>query len=326
VALLREGRLVAFPTETVYGLGANALNAEAVRRIFAAKGRPSTSPLIVHVSSVAMAKRVVSERPEAAEKLAARYWPGPLTLVLPKSKRVPPEVTAGLDTVGVRMPAHPVALALLAAAGLPIAAPSANRFTELSPVTAAQVARSLGDGVDLILDGGQTTVGIESTVVDCTTTPPTLLRPGTITRAELEAVVGPLQNPAPVTDAEAPRAAPGMIARHYAPRATVRIVETEVFADVVAQAIAAHRATDTTPAIAAGGIGVVTWSEAGARAAAGATVHHPLGASPLDYAAGLYAALHAVDDAGCGLVLVERVPDGPAWDGVRDRLARASHA
>jgi len=325
-AILRRGGLVAFPTETVYGLGAHALDATAVRRIFAAKGRPAFNPLIVHVPDVAAAHALVTAWPDVADRLAARWWPGPLTLVLPKRATVPDEVTAGRDSVAIRMPAHPVARALLAAAGLPIAAPSANRFTELSPVTAAQVARSLGDGVDLILDGGQTTVGIESTVVDCTTTPPTLLRPGTITRAELEAVVGPLQNPAPVTDAEAPRAAPGMIARHYAPRATVRIVETEVFADVVAQAIAAHRATDTTPAIASGGIGVVTWSEAGARAAAGATVHHPLGASPLDYAAGLYAALHAVDDAGCGLVLVERVPDGPAWDGVRDRLARASHA
>ena len=331
-AILRRGGLVAFPTETVYGLGAHALDAAAVRRIFAAKGRPAFNPLIVHVPDVAAAKMLVTAWPEVADRLTARWWPGPLTLVLPKAATVPDEVTAGRDSVAIRMPAHPVARALLATVGLPIAAPSANRFTELSPVTAAQVARSLGDGVDLILDGGQTSVGIESTVIDCTTTPPTLLRPGTISRPELEAVVGALQDPAPVTDAEAPRAAPGMIARHYAPRATVRIVETDAFAEAVAEALAdaasATRASGS-PSLSARpgeGIGAVTWSEAGARAAVDATVHHALGASPLDYAAGLYAALHAVDDAGCAIVLVEQVPDGPAWDGVRDRLARASHA
>ncbi|MBM3884857.1 MAG: threonylcarbamoyl-AMP synthase [Gemmatimonadetes bacterium] len=329
-ALLRGGGLVAFPTETVYGLGAHALDAAAVRRIFSAKGRPAFNPLIVHVPDVATAKTLVTAWPEVADRLAARWWPGPLTLVLPKRAMVPDEVTAGRASVAIRIPAHPVARALLAAVGLPIAAPSANRFTELSPVTGAQVARSLGDRVAMILDGGRTPVGIESTVVDCTTTPPTLLRPGTITRAELEVVVGPLQDPAPVTDAEAPRAAPGMIARHYAPRAMVRLLD----ADALARAVATERqrgteapATREAEPVSAGANrpAAITWSEAGRAAAADLHVHLHLDASPLAYAAELYAALHAVDDAGCGTVLVEQVPMDPAWDGIRDRLARAAH-
>ncbi len=163
--LLRAGKLVAFPTETVYGLGANALDGEAVARIFAAKGRPQTSPIIVHVSSMEMARQVVSEWPQPAESLAQKFWPGPLTLVLKKQAAVPDLVTAGLDTVGVRMPAHPVALALIEAAQVPVAAPSANRFTQFSPTTAEHVRQSLGDRVDYILDGGPCTVGIESTVL-----------------------------------------------------------------------------------------------------------------------------------------------------------------
>jgi L-threonylcarbamoyladenylate synthase len=329
---LRRGELVAFPTETVYGLGAHALDAAAVRRIFAAKGRPAFNPLIVHVPDVATARTLVTTWPGVAEQLATHWWPGPLTLVLPKRALVPDEVTAGRETVAIRIPAHPVARALLAAVGLPIAAPSANRFTALSPVTGAQVARSLGDRVALILDGGRTPVGIESTVVDCTTTPPTLLRPGTITRAELEAVVGPLQDPVPVTEAEAPRAAPGMIARHYAPRATVRLLD----ADAMAQAVVTGRRRGldasaagtraTTPGSAMENtLAAITWSEAGRAAASELHIHLHLEASPLAYAAELYAALHAVDDAGGTTVLVEQVPSDPAWDGIRDRLARAAH-
>jgi L-threonylcarbamoyladenylate synthase len=311
-ALLRAGGLVAFPTETVYGLGAHALDAAAVRRIFAAKGRPAYNPLIVHVGTIAAARALVTAWPATAQALAERFWPGPLTLVLPKQPMVPDEVTAGRDTVAVRLPAHPVARALLAAAGIPVAAPSANRFTELSPVTAAQVARSLGDGVDLILDGGQTTVGIESTVVDCSVTPPVLLRPGTLTRAALEAVVGPLANPAPVTAVDAPRAAPGMIARHYAPRARVHLVPSAGFADAIADGADDRRAA-------------VTWSAAGHAAGATLPVHHALPGDAQGYAAGLYAALHAVDEAGCADVYVEAPPLDPAWAGVRDRLTRAAH-
>ncbi|HEX5520066.1 MAG TPA: L-threonylcarbamoyladenylate synthase, partial [Longimicrobiaceae bacterium] len=209
-AVLRRGGLVAFPTETVYGLGANALDADAVRRIFAAKGRPSYNPLIAHVAGAAAARELVTAWPDAAEQLAAAFWPGPLTLVLPKRAIVPDVVTAGLDTVAVRVPAHPVAHALLAAAGLPVAAPSANRFTQLSPTTAAHVERALGDRVDLILDGGPTTVGIESTVIDLSGERPVLLRPGSIALDALERIVGPLERPA-ASAAEAPRPSPGML-------------------------------------------------------------------------------------------------------------------
>ena len=328
--LLRGGGLVALPTETVYGLGAHALDPVAVRRIFAAKGRPAYNPLIVHVSDVAAAQALVTAWPVTADRLAARFWPGPLTLVLPKRPEIPDEVTAGRDTVAIRVPAHPVAQAVLAAAGLPIAAPSANRFTEVSPVTAAQVERALGDRVDLILDGGRTSVGIESTVVDCTTSPPTLLRPGTITRAALEAVVGPLADPMPLTDAEAPRPAPGMIARHYAPRATVQLVTVAELGHEPADHRAARHdserhITGDTMGDRTGDVAVITCSDAGREAANGRHVHFHLGDDPLAYAAGLYDALHTIDDAGCATILVERVPEDRDWDGVRDRLTRAAH-
>jgi L-threonylcarbamoyladenylate synthase len=209
--LIRAGRLVAFPTETVYGLGANALDPEAVARIFAAKGRPRTSPLIVHVDSIEMARSLASEWTDAADLLARRYWPGPLSLVVPKRPIVPDIVTAGLATVGLRMPAHPLALELIGAAGVPIAAPSANRFTELSPTAAAHIPEALAD---YTLDGGPARVGIESTVLSLVDAP-TLLRPGAVSITELEALIGSiLQGVAP---AEGAHAGPGMHARHYRP-------------------------------------------------------------------------------------------------------------
>src|SRR6185369_15840393 len=214
--LLRAGRLVAFPTETVYGLGANALDAEAVDRIFAAKGRPATSPLIVHVNSVEMAQSLVLEWPEAADKLAARFWPGPLTLVLRKQAVIPDRVTAGLDSVGLRMPAHPVALALIREAGIPLAAPSANRFTQLSPTTAAHVRTALGDAVDLILDGGPCTVGIESTVLALTGGMPQLLRPGMVTQAQIEEVIGPVV--ILTSTSKGVHTSPGLHPQHYQPK------------------------------------------------------------------------------------------------------------
>ena len=209
--LIRAGRLVAFPTETVYGLGANALDPEAVARIFAAKGRPRTSPLIVHVDSIERARRLASEWSDTADLLARRYWPGPLSLVVPKRPTVPDIVTAGLGTVGLRMPAHPLALELIRAAGVPIAAPSANRFTELSPTAAAHIPDALAD---YTLDGGPARVGIESTVLSLVDTP-TLLRPGAISIGELELLIGPILQGA--TPAEGAHAAPGMHARHYRP-------------------------------------------------------------------------------------------------------------
>ncbi len=214
--LLRAGKLVAFPTETVYGLGANALDPVAVARIFAAKGRPATSPLIVHVDSLEMARSLAREWPEAAERLAARFWPGPLTLIVKKQPHVPDEVTAGLDSVGLRMPAHPLALELIEAAGVPIAAPSANKFTELSPTTAEHVRESLGDAVDAILDGGACTVGIESTVLSLAGDHPVLLRPGMIGLDELEAEIGPIEVAWSVGIGA--HLSPGMHLRHYRPR------------------------------------------------------------------------------------------------------------
>jgi len=295
-AMLREGRLVAFPTETVYGLGANAYDAAAVRRIFAAKGRPSTSPLIVHVSGVAMAKKVVADWPEAAEKLAARYWPGPLTLVLPKSKRIPVEVTAGLETVGVRMPAHPVALALIRKARLPLAGPSANRFTELSPVSAEQVRSGLGDLVDLVLDGGRCRVGIESTVLSLATPVPVLLRPGMVSREQIEALIGPVALAAAVADGEA-HAAPGQHSRHYSPRSPLRLGEP---GDVA-------------------GTAYLWWA---LERPAEFSVRMPK--DPDRYAAMLYDTLHRADALGVREIVVEPVPLDADWDGIRDRLVRAA--
>ena len=295
-ALIRAGRLVAFPTETVYGLGANALDAAAVRRIYEAKGRPATSPLIVHVASVPMARKVVSAWPTAAEKLASRYWPGPLTFVLPKAKRVPDIVTAGLATVGVRMPAHPIALALIRKARVPLAGPSANRFTELSPVTAEQVRRGLGSAVDLVLDGGPCRVGIESTVLSLAGPVPVLLRPGMVSREQIEALIGPVLLPATVADGVA-HSAPGQHSKHYSPRAPLRL---------------------GLPAQPAGTV-YLWW-----------TVERPaefairMPNDPDRYGAMLYDTLHRADSRGAREIVVEPVPFGSDWDGIRDRLARAA--
>jgi L-threonylcarbamoyladenylate synthase len=224
--ILRAGGLVAFPTETVYGLGANALDPVAVRKIFAAKERPDWDPLIVHVTGIEMARALANNVPD---RLTARLWPGPLTLVLPKKPCVPDEVTAGRPTVALRVPRHPVATALLAAAQLPIAAPSANRFRRPSPTCAEHVREDLGDRVDLILDAGPTPLGLESTVLDLTQSPPAILRPGGVSREELAAVLGDVAIAPGVEDEVAAKglAGPGMSVKHYAPRARVEVFETE---------------------------------------------------------------------------------------------------
>lgn len=287
-ALIRAGELVAFPTETVYGLGANALDAAAVAKIYAAKGRPSSSPLIVHCVDVAMAKRLARIWPSAAEALAARFWPGPLTLVLPKTEAIPANVTAGLDTVGLRVPDHPVALALLAEAGVPIAAPSANEFMQLSPTTAEHVRKGLGERVALVLEGGAARVGIESTVLSLAGPVPVLLRPGMIAREQLEAVIGPVSTVGAFADEAHP--SPGLHERHYSPRAPLYLFQ--------------H-------AFARAGRGVVLPID-------------ELGREPAQYAQRLYAALHEADGQGAEWIAVEEPPDEPAWAGVRDRLRRAA--
>jgi len=314
--LLRAGHLVAFPTETVYGLGAHALDAAAVRRIFEAKGRPAYNPLIVHVPDAAGARRIVTDWPEVADRLAEAFWPGPLTLVLPKRPEVPDEVTAGLPSVAVRVPAHPVALALLRAAAIPVAAPSANRFTELSPTRAAHVERALGDRVALVLDGGSTDVGIESTVLDLTGERPTLLRPGVLDEARIAAVIGPLARPMSAGFATEARKSPGMIERHYAPRAALVLVDP---AD--AGAVARARALVATAAASGQAAGALQLDRLDVSAA------HvvPMPPDPAGYARRLYAALHELDELGCSAVVVEAVPGGPEWEGVRDRLRRAAH-
>ncbi|QEL13360.1 L-threonylcarbamoyladenylate synthase [Limnoglobus roseus] len=285
-AVLRTGGLVAFPTETVYGLGANALDEAAVQGIFAAKGRPATNPVIVHVADPEQVSRVAADWPEVAAKLAAAFWPGPLTLVLPKRPDVPAVVTAGGPTVAVRCPNHAVARALIRAADVPVAAPSANRSTELSPTRADHVAKSLNGRIDAILDGGPCPGGIESTVVDVTAGV-RILRPGLISAPMLEAVVGPLTEGA----SEAGIAkSPGQMAKHYSPRTPVVL-------------------TDGEPGDVSGR--VYRWK---------------LGSDPLQAAADLYATLHELDDGRFDRIVIELPPDTPEWAGVRDRLRRAAAA
>lgn len=318
--LIRAGGLVAFPTETVYGLGAHALDEAAVRRIYAAKGRPSFNPLIVHVTGPDRARALVAAWPERAARLAAEFWPGPLTLVLPKRAFVPDAVTAGLPAVAVRVPAHPVARALLEAADVPIAAPSANRYTALSPTTAAHVEKSLGDAVDLVLDGGPTDVGIESTVIDLTGDRPRLLRPGTIDPAALARVLGaePGRAPTPLR-ADSPRLAPGMVERHYAPRAAVWLFDAGRQDETAARLRALRATTGVGDAAPVGALLLSPWT---ARPAPDHPIDMPH--DPEAYARRLYAALHALDDVGCSAVLVERPPLDGRWTGVRDRVERAA--
>ena len=284
--IIRTGGLVAFPTETVYGLGANALNAAAVERIYEAKGRPATSPLIVHVGGVELARQLTTTWSAIAERLVRRFWPGPLTLVLGRHPGIPNRVSAGLDTVGLRMPAHPVALALIRAAGVPIAAPSANRFTELSPTTAEHVRAGLGDGVDMILDDGPTNVGIESTVLSIVDPAhPVLLRPGMVTQTDIEAVIGAVEVQ---TTASGAHPAPGMHERHYSPRTPLLLIAK------------------------------------GDRLPAGRGKVARLPSDPREYAAQLYAVLHELDGLGLDYMAVEAPPDTPEWAAILDRLRRAA--
>jgi L-threonylcarbamoyladenylate synthase len=352
-ALLRAGRLVAFPTETVYGLGANALDAEAVSRIYAVKRRPPTSPLIVHVASVEMAKSLAAVWPEAADRLTKKFWPGPLTLVLSTahvgtaalgcpgersspttvpvsaservgtglrpvqaerssaptaatpSAAIPLIVTAGLPTVALRMPAHPVALALIQAAAVPLAAPSANHFTELSPTTADHVRRSLGNDVDCILDGGPCQVGIESTVLSLAGPHPVLLRPGGISRQALETLIGPIASEQEALGQEVPTGAhpsPGMHARHYSPRTSLLLVSNGKLPEQGKGLYLQHTSPPSRSDI--------------------KIILMPIAAA--DYAAVLYKKLHQADEAQVDWIAVNLPPDTPEWEAVQDRLHRAA--
>lgn len=317
--LIRHGGLVAFPTETVYGLGSAALDPAAVRRIFEAKGRPANNPIIVHVANAADARPLVAEWPPIADRLLERFWPGPLTLVFKKSALVPDIVTAGGPTVAIRCPAHPVALALVQAAGIPIAAPSANRSTRVSPTTAAHVLAALDGRISLILDGGPCVRGIESTVLSLATDPPTLLRPGPITRRDLEAVAGPIVSAPHMDNLSIALPSPGRMERHYAPRAAVQIIAANQFT-MRSDAIRASAG----PASRIGHIQLSQSQSERQSTADSLTLTLPADAS--GYSAGLYAALHQLDDLGATHILIDAPPDNDEWLAIHDRLRRAAHA
>lgn len=312
--VLKRGGLVAFPTETVYGLGALALDEEKVQRIFAAKGRPATNPLIVHVSDEAMAQTVAAEWPETARAIAAALWPGPLTLILPKRDIVPFAVTAGLSSVAIRCPSHPIAQALIREVGEPLAAPSANRYTEISPTRAEHVRKGLSGRIDLILDGGPANMGVESTVLDLTGPKPTVLRPGSVLPSQIERVIGRIAVLDEQFGDDVARASPGQSKKHYAPKAQVAITpcgnQGTMFDRV-------HRVLRIK-----GRVGVLAHSPQITFTQDGVLVRR-LPEDPEEYAANLYSALHELEDAGCSHILIEDVPSGEAWDAARDRLNRA---
>ena len=312
VAALRAGGLVAFPTETVYGLGADARDPAALRRVYALKGRPATHPLILHLAAAADLPRWVASVPPDAAVLAERFWPGPLTLVLPRAPGVPDELTGGQDSVAVRVPSHPVAQALLKAFGGGIAAPSANRYGRISPTRAAHVREEFPTGIDAVLEGGDCEIGLESTIVSLLGPVPRILRPGVIGRAALEAALGKRVLAGVEDDGgdgrdvgaaaavpQLPRV-PGSTAQHYAPRTPLTLVPAGMLA--AAQAAAVERGERT------------------------ATLACPPGSDAAAYGRALYATLRAFDDGRADRLLVEKVPVTPEWDAVRDRLGRAAAA
>jgi L-threonylcarbamoyladenylate synthase len=318
IELLRAGRVVAFPTETVYGLGADATNPDAVERIFAAKGRPSTNPLIVHVADAQVAKRYVTLWPPEAERLADKFWPGPLTLVLPRGAMIAPAVSAGRETVGLRAPNHRLALELLRAFDGPIAAPSANRSNRISPTTADHVRSELGDAVDLILDGGPCDVGIESTVLDLTTHPPTILRPGAITREQIEAMIGRVELFSGTVEAHDSAKSPGQHRVHYAPSTPAFRFE---FGDTRA---IAPRLAALPSASAAFLVFEGSASLRDLRSADAAADFTFMPNDPAEYAREIYASLHWLDAMGVQRIFIEMPPSDPQWDAIRDRLMRAT--
>lgn len=291
--ILIDGGVVVIPTETVYGLACNAMDAEAVRRVFEIKGRPAENPLIIHLASADYLDDVAIEIPPLARKLAERYWPGPLTMVLKRNEEVPSETTGGLDTVAVRVPAHPVARAIIEAAGCPIAAPSANVFMALSPTQAEDVDPEVLVDVDLVVDGGRSEYGLESTVIDLTEDPPRILRPGSVSRADIQSLVGrPLGHIPP----SGIRKAPGMYRRHYAPRSPVQLVGRPLESGECGLTFAANTSE----------------------------MQVKMPREPRAYGAVLYGALKQLDLKSPSEILVEEPPETPEWEAVWDRLRKAS--
>jgi L-threonylcarbamoyladenylate synthase len=309
--LLKSGQVVALPTETVYGLAANAFDPAAVAKIYAAKDRPATNPLIVHIASGDMAADCVSAWPAAADRLASAFWPGPLTIVVPKAARIPSSVTAGGSTVALRWPSHPLVQAVIRACGFPLAAPSANRANQISPTTAQHVWRQLGDRIPLVVDGGPCQVGIESTVVDVTVTPARLLRPGMIHEESLTAVLGEIQSG---DRADAIRRSPGQFQKHYAPKARLIVRSWKTSAEFRDIIDALGGPTDRIQVLAHDRIpqdpGAVQVS----------VIPH----EPDAYARAMYAEWHRCDECGVGIILVEDVPATGAWRAIADRLRRAA--
>lgn len=312
VDLLRGGQLVALPTETVYGLAANAFDALAVSRIFEIKGRPSHNPIIVHVASFEMAQRCVSLWPPLAEKVSRAFWPGPLTLVLPRSREIPDNVTAGGPTVGIRWPSHPFIQAVIRECGFPLAAPSANLSNQLSPTNASHVKKFLGDKIPLIVDGGQSQVGIESTVLDLTATPPRLLRPGMIHEHALLAVIGELT--LGFGDSEEILKSPGQLQKHYSPKAKLVVCSWRNDEELKVQS--------SKFKVQASNLHIVahTHIPSGGGFAHISVIPH----DPEAFARALYAELHQCDDAGAEVIIVEALPETHEWHAIADRLKRAA--
>jgi L-threonylcarbamoyladenylate synthase len=318
---LQAGEVVALPTETVYGLAANALDPAAVAKIYAAKGRPAHNPIIVHVASLTMARRCAAQWPANADALAAAFWPGPLTLVLPRSPDVPNIVTAGGPTVGIRWPSHPFMQEVIRACGFPLAAPSANAANALSPTNAMHVAASLGVRVPLIVDGGQCQVGLESTVIDLVAAPPRVLRPGMIHEESLAAVVGAL-DPAPATNPSTkPLRSPGQLRKHYAPQARLRVLAWRDDADLRSQ-LASLGAGESAFSPIFTGVFVLAHTRipAGDEFGSVSVIPHDSEA----FARALYAELHRCDASGARWIIVEAPPDTAEWRAVADRLNRAA--
>lgn len=309
--LLRAGQVVALPTETVYGLAANAFNSAAVAKIFEVKGRPSHNPVIVHVSSLEMARTCAANWPELADKLARAFWPGPLTLVLPRGTSIPDVVTASGMTVGIRWPSHPFIQAVIRACDFPLAAPSANASNQLSPTNARHVALSLGARVPLIVDGGQCQVGIESTVLDLTVTPPRILRPGMIHGAAIAAVTGEVREGGASADI---LKSPGQLAKHYSPRARLKILSWASDEELAAKAGRLAADSSRTHIIAHTRIPSI---QSFGRVS---VIPH----DPEAFARALYGELHDCDAGGAELIIMEALPPEPEWSAIADRLARAA--